>query len=324
MEGIDIRPAEEKDLSSILQLYQLSLGNTEGMRTEVYWRWKHEQNPFGRSPVLLAWKDNQLVGMRAFMRWRFQYQGKSFLAYRAVDTATHPQFQGKGIFSKLTMALVNQIQSGEPALIFNTPNAQSKPGYLKMGWKIFGKMPLQLHVSPFNFMQRLGGSVPEIGCTWSESEMAGMLDNWTQTHRDIVHTDYSVPYLHWRYKQIPILSYQCKVESRNNSSVCIIYRVKKTKYVRELRVNDVFYLGPEAKQLICDNLIQVNRQHKPDVMTILTDSHSLVRQALPFGYFKANSLGLAITCREVNDRQLMGLAQQPARWSLSAGTLELF
>lgn len=326
MEDFDIRPAEDKDLPDILQLYQLSLGDTFGMRTETYWRWKHEQNPFGESPVLLAWKAGQLIGLRTFMRWRFQYRGKLFQAFRAVDTATHPEFQGRGIFSKLTMALVNKIQSGEPSIIFNTPNAQSKPGYLKMGWKVLGNTPLYIKVNPFYFfLHLLKQTVTEVEpVEWDEMLMEKILLAWKENQHEAIVTDYSMSYLIWRYRNIPNFRYQIKIERKDNSYILVIYRIKKTKWFQELRVNEVFYSGTYSKQLIRSTLRELNRYHKPDVVTVLADTTGVSKKSLPLDYFKASILGLSITYRKVNDQTLDELAQHADRWNFSAGTLELF
>lgn len=63
---------------------------------------------------------------------------------RAVDTATLPSHQGKGIFSKLTMAAVDELTDAGVSAVFNTPNDKSRPGYLKMGWHQVGRVPVKI------------------------------------------------------------------------------------------------------------------------------------------------------------------------------------
>ena len=97
---MDIRAAQPQDTPAIIEILKKSLGESLIPITENLWSWKHEQNPFGKSFVLLALENAELIGVRAFMRWRWQWNGKEFEAIRAVDTATHPDHQGKGIFKK--------------------------------------------------------------------------------------------------------------------------------------------------------------------------------------------------------------------------------
>src|SRR5688572_3667570 len=140
-----IREATEADIPAIVELLKISLGESLMPKSEAFWKWKHIDNPFGKSPVLVAEENGQLIGVRAFMQWEWQYQNKIYKAVRAVDTATHPQHQGKGIFKKLTLELVEQCKAKGVDFIFNTPNKSSKPGYLSMGWMSNGKLKIYMH-----------------------------------------------------------------------------------------------------------------------------------------------------------------------------------
>ena len=141
-----IRKATSEDIPAIVQLLKASLGDVSSTKSVAYWNWKHVDNPFGPSPVLVAEEDGDLIGVRAFMRGDWVQDGKVYRALRAVDTATHPAHQGKGIFKILTLQLVQDASNAGFDFIFNSPNAQSTPGYLKMGWEVWGKVPV--HIRP--------------------------------------------------------------------------------------------------------------------------------------------------------------------------------
>src|SRR5688572_14122292 len=168
---MEIREAEESDIPEIVSLLKLSLGESLMPKSERYWRWKHLENPFGPSPVLLCREGKELIGVRAFMRWEWVHAGHIYKAVRAVDTATHPKHQGKGIFRKLTLSLVDRCKERGDHFVFNTPNQQSKPGYLKMGWEEVARVPVQISINrPLSMMKRLifrtiGGenASPELG-----------------------------------------------------------------------------------------------------------------------------------------------------------------
>ena len=83
---------------------------------------------------------------------------------RAVDTATLPEWRGKGVFSRLTMRLVEQMQNEGVSFVYNTPNGKSMPGYLKMGWAPVTRIPLwirPIHVSRLIAPRAIGNSAPE-------------------------------------------------------------------------------------------------------------------------------------------------------------------
>jgi len=89
--------------------------------------WKHLNNPEGNSVIACAYYEKKLIGARAF--WFF-YDGKERLL-QPCDTVTHPGFQRRGVFSKLTNMCLDCTND---IVKFNFPNLSSMPGYLKLGW----------------------------------------------------------------------------------------------------------------------------------------------------------------------------------------------
>ena len=139
---MEIREATIQDTAAIITVLKKSLGEARLQKSDEIWKYKQVHNPFGASLVLLAVENKTIIGVRALMQWQWQHHTQMYNAYRAVDTATLPQHQGKGIFKKLTLTAVNHLKSLGTAFIFNTPNKQSKPGYLKMGWETAGKVKI--------------------------------------------------------------------------------------------------------------------------------------------------------------------------------------
>lgn len=141
-EEISVRSFEDSDLQNVLEVLRLSLGEPPGLsRTRQLFSWKHFDNPFGRSLMLVAEEGGRVAGFRAFMRWDLAGpDGRVLRCVRAVDTATHPDFQRRGVFRQLTLAGIDHAAAGGIDLIFNTPNQKSGPGYLTMGWREIGEV----------------------------------------------------------------------------------------------------------------------------------------------------------------------------------------
>ena len=118
----------------------MSLGWTDEPRYRELFAWKHERNPFGPSLAWVVERGGRVVAVRLFMRWEFRRGGATLRAVRAVDTATHPDHQGRGLFTALTQHAVEACRTDGVAFVFNTPNEQSRPGYLKLGWREVGRL----------------------------------------------------------------------------------------------------------------------------------------------------------------------------------------
>ncbi len=137
---IQVRRATSTDDQAVLALLGTSLGWVPDDQHAAFFEWKHRRNPAGASPAWVALDGERLVGYRTFVRWEFEQAGHPVAAVRAVDTATHPDYRGRGIFSRLTRHALESLRDEAVAFVFNTPNERSRPGYLKMGWQPVAKL----------------------------------------------------------------------------------------------------------------------------------------------------------------------------------------
>ena len=111
-DDLRLRRATADDRPAIIELCRQALGWKAGEPNEAFFEWKHDENPFGPSPTWVAEDEGgTLVGLRTFLRWRFRrFDGTTINAVRAVDTATHPDWQGRGIFSRLTLGALDDLR----------------------------------------------------------------------------------------------------------------------------------------------------------------------------------------------------------------------
>ena len=129
MSTIEARRTTAADQPAVLALLADSLGWDRDPAFADFFEWKHLQNPFGPSPAWVAVHEGAIVGFRTFLRWQFDHpDGRVRQAVRAVDTATAPEFQGRGIFRQLTMAAVEELTAervwrSKKSLIGETANS---------------------------------------------------------------------------------------------------------------------------------------------------------------------------------------------------------
>lgn len=237
-----IRQANPDDIPAIVELFSLCLHHEGGTPTAQFWQWKHLQNPFGPSPVLLAFHQRQLVGLRAFLRWQWVWGDTILPAFRAVDTATHPDFQGRGIFRKLTLQLWNQVQIYEPgSFVFNTPNDQSRPGYLKMGWQILGKPGATFRYLPGAGLLRRKKWHQAVESLHNFSFNALDLQEADDTSAAL-RSNSNSQYYKWRYQQVPDRQYGFSTFDTHEGVVGFIYYLRNRRGFTELRICDEMIL----------------------------------------------------------------------------------
>jgi predicted acetyltransferase len=310
-----IRKPNPNESEQIISLLQASLGESLLKKTATIWDFKHVKNPFGASYILVAEEDQKLIGVRALMQWNWQIHNEVWSAYRAVDTATHPDFQGKGIFTKLTLKALKDVQEKGEAFVFNTPNDKSRPGYLKMGWQEVGKIKVALIPLFFYFFKGLFSS-KRYKNDISAQELESLCDdhNAVLQKKNILFTPKSASYLKWRYEENPMQNY--KVVSGSNWYLAMY--VKKHKFFNELRVAESLgELHKENKQQMQRAIMSYARKRKCLLITVAD------KNLFAFSVFGA--YGPMLTFKSLtSSNSFVQNALDIENWHYSLGDLELF
>ncbi len=316
--GIDvmeIREFELGDIPQIIEVLKASLGETSSKKTEEIWRFKHLDNPFGKSLVLVAEENDEIVGVRAFMRWQWQLGDQLFSAFRAVDTATHPDHQGKGIFKKLTLNALEVVKEQGDDFIFNTPNTQSLPGYLKMGWKVVGK--LKIRIKPGNPSTWLNNNTAKsytVNNTCAAGQLVKLISgyNTLKARENKCFTLKSPEYLRWRYENNPLQKYEIK----GDQDFYLAGYIKEHGYFKELRITEHIYFNDHGLQKINKAAKEFSKKFGAHIIT-----STGLNPRLGF----SGNFGPVLTLRDVNlDLNLHQEFLQLNKWSYTLGDLELF
>ena len=328
--GVSVRPFVDEDLPRVLGLLDASLGGgPAGRRPPELFTWKHLDNPFGRSLLLVAEHQDRLIGLRAFMRWRFRAEGRTLAAMRAVDTATHPDFQGMGVFSRLTRAALDAMDD-QVDLVFNTPNGKSGPGYLKLGWREVGRVPVAVRVRhPLRLLAaRRGRSrpAPPVAAAPAAAALADDVGVAALLGREPAGPGLATPrtprYLHWCYGAAPLLGYRAVTEERGGELAGLaLFRVRPRGRLWEATVAEVLAAGDAATARRL--LRRVAAASPVDHLTLHAPAGSPLAGAALRGGFLPSPAGI----RLVANPRTAGLRPDPTElgaWALSLGDLEVF
>jgi GNAT superfamily N-acetyltransferase len=258
--GVSIRRSRPADAAEVVALAGSALGWCVGDPNEALYRWKHERNPFGASPTLVAEVGGELVGLRTLLRWEFEApDGSTVRAVRAVDTATRPDWQGRGLFRALTLRSIDESLADGVDFVFNTPNSQSRPGYLSMGWVVLGHLPAAAALSGPGALPRLAKARVPAG-KWSEPTTAGvpaadaLADEAAVTDllasRPVpagLTTRRTVPFLRWRYCEGPV-AYRAMLGDHPATGM-VLFRLRRRGPALELVIDDVLVpAGPDGRR----------------------------------------------------------------------------
>jgi GNAT superfamily N-acetyltransferase len=321
---LTIRPATAADRGEVLDLLVQSLQWVPNDVFARFFAWKHEQNPFGASPAWVATDEGRIVGFRTFVRWEFEHRdGRIRRAVRAVDTATHPDYQGRGIFNRLTLHALDELRNDGVDFVFNTPNDKSRPGYLKMGWREVGRLPTAVRpASPGAIVRMLRARVP--ADKWSQPSTSGdaARDVFASASTEVLlerlapprglRTRRSGAYLRWRYG-FAELAYRAVVLDDDITRGVAVFRVRGRGGAKEAALCDLLVPGGATGSTRALERAVARAADADYVIRIGAASPAS-------GYIPIPGQGPMLTHRAVSDTAAPGLAD----WSLQLGDVELF
>ena len=323
--GMTIRDAEPADRAAMIEMMRGPLQWGNDQRNEAFFAWKHDLNPFGPSPTWLALDGSRIVAVRTFMRWQFERDDETIHAVRAVDTVTDPSYEGRGLFRELTMTGLQTLSEEGVAFVFNTPNEQSRPGYLSMGWREVGHLPTVVLPQFRRATTTARSRVPadrwsldlDVGVPVADWLALGGTHRYRHRHHQFERIDIdddtprllSTPlddtFLHWRYGSA-LIPYRV-LDSGDGAA---IVRARKRGSARELVVALTFGDPKAVDRLVRRSLVASRCDHA------LRLGHArLGQRALPMP-----GTGPMLTWRALDEPGMAPLDN----WNLSLGDIELF
>ncbi len=323
MTDVEVREATDADEPAVLALLAAAMGRPADDRFRRLFHWKHRANPFGVSPAWVAVADGAVAGYRTWLRWEFTDRSATQRAVRAVDTATHPDHQGKGIFRTLTLHALEQARAEGVAYVFNTPNDNSRPGYLKMGWEPVGTLRPMVRPGGLTKLPAiLRGRVP--ASHWGEptqvghrpdelfrddTEVAGLLAA-ADVQDGRLRTVRSPAYLRWRY-DTDLLGYRALPLTDRLADGVGCFRLRRRGPALEATIGDL--VAPPGAGTARRLISAVLRATEADYALVLG-------QPWRAGLLPVPGQGPTLVWRELQGGAAPGLD----RWALSMGDIELF
>jgi GNAT superfamily N-acetyltransferase len=202
VDDIEIIPVELKGLQRFADMYQVCLRQCVDAR---YFQWKYLENPAGRAVAFEARHAGKPVAFYGVIPEAYRVAGKPFIVYQSMDTMTHPDFQGKGLFVRLATATYDEILKSGHEVAIGIPGMNSLPGFVRrLQWS-------NIHSFRYAFTHRLtygfgGRSARGLKRTFMPiDDIEDIRDYWL--HRDhptaAVTNEVTPEFLEWRVFRRP-------------------------------------------------------------------------------------------------------------------------
>lgn len=198
---MEIKQYKTGDEAQILELFKLAF-NKE--MTPEYWKWRFQDNPFTKDIMIhLMWDGDKMVGHYAICPIEMVIDGEVCMTAFSMTTMTHPEYNGRGIFTQLSSSLYEELKTQHGyKMVWGFPNNNSHYAFIKnLKWNNVATLPmLSLSKAKLKAVENLQYSV--VGAF--DEGLASKLNTTSKK----IKINKTADYLNWRYNSNPFAEYK--------------------------------------------------------------------------------------------------------------------
>ncbi|MFC5461347.1 GNAT family N-acetyltransferase [Massilia niabensis] len=143
-----------------------------GKFTRDYLAWLYVRNPDGRAFGFDAWEGDVLAAHYVCIPAQASIGGQVVRVLLSLNTATHPRFQGQGLFTKLAAMTYDAAAAAGYAGVYGVANANSTPGFVrKLGFQLVRPLEALVGVGGMGASARAAGLAPAFERVWSQAAL---------------------------------------------------------------------------------------------------------------------------------------------------------
>jgi len=165
----------EQGIKEITDLLKLVFPSSSHINEQVL-NWEYNLNPDGKAVGFNAWAGDVLAGHYVTIPLRAIINGQEEKGLLSLNTATHVDHRGKGLFTQLANRTYEYASENGYTFVIGVANANSTHGFTKkLGFQKVGALRAMYGMGPLPF--RDGNSAAHYGRIWSPEAL-----KWRLSH----------------------------------------------------------------------------------------------------------------------------------------------
>lgn len=155
--------------------------------TPAYLDWLYLANPDGQAVGYDAWDGERLAAHYVCVPARAWVEGQEVLVLLSLNTATHPDYQGKGLFTKLAAMTFEAGAAAGFDGVYGVANANSTPGFVrKLGFQLVRPLEARIGIGRLRHGARPAPATLSFERSWSDAALAWRCAN---PHNPVTRSD---------------------------------------------------------------------------------------------------------------------------------------
>ncbi|MCZ6774722.1 MAG: GNAT family N-acetyltransferase [Proteobacteria bacterium] len=335
---LEIREATEVDLDAIRELH-VAVGYDE--RNHTYDHWRFFGGPYGICPSILAMDEDRAAALYTVWPVKLKLGNDILLGGQSMDTMTHPDYRGRGLFVKLAGACYELCAARGYAALYGFPNSNSYPGFIRrLNWDHTGDIVHWVRpIRPSNYKslpKAFGpfadfaasvlprGSIKNTEISIGKPDPAAMqtlMDRWNDEN-DTCRIHRESCWLEWRYAPEAQMDYEWVCAYRNGSLVGMgVWGMHTAAWGRfadgRARLGELMGEAPTDVEAVLATIIERAKARSASMLESYCNIEPVVTAFRHAGFFKYKKAPFIV--RALTARPLGGNIHNHDAWRIAGG-----
>ncbi len=328
------RPIRREDVGAISTLYRRCFGIDP---SQAYIRWRYLDTPLGVTPTMLAFDRDDCIGSYGVWPTKLLLSGTRVAGGQAIDSMTHPDYRGRGLFVELGEHCYEVLQQLGIRVLYGFPNESAYPGRIRrLNWDhvddihhwvrplwVAGASPFGRLVAAGSLLWRptsVAGDLRIETAAAPEAEgVAALLRACEETH-DLCRVERSPEWLAWRYHPASGRDYRwiaCYAE-RELAGFCV-WRFDAT--TRRASIAELAG-HPQALATLLSAVLTMAYRLQVRIIDIFTNDPKMLRLMRSAGFVRRSSERFMV--RSLTGMTLPANVHWRAAWRIFGGDFDAF
>lgn len=273
-----------ENLPKIIKLYKSCFNND---LDETSFIWRYIKNPIDELLFVVAKEGEKIIASYSASPCLMISNGNTFKTAMSLNTMTHPNYRGKGLFVHLANTLYQYMSDNDYKMIWGFPNNISNRTFnRKLGWKTLYEVPtMKCDLKDKNIVD-IDASVvndPKFKLDYSDLQEKSLNDVFVKKYES---------YLRWRYSDNPDNRYfQAAIEDDGRVLAYIVYK----EHNELINIVDINFIEIKHAEKLIKYVINFAINIKKSSVTIWapinTDFHILIEKESFYNDYPVRYLG---------------------------------
>lgn len=179
------------------------------VKSKMWFNWKFEENPFGKTILACAEEEGKIVGCVAYGMQPFILNNTIYNGVISFENFVHPNYQGQGVFSNLIKLAEKKALELDIDFMLVFPNKNSVRGYLKNNWLKLESPEYWINFKNIlNILKIKNLKNVFVPNKSNLSSISTPISFEQQKHQENLYSLINLEYLDWRFFRYPVSNYK--------------------------------------------------------------------------------------------------------------------